>query len=200
MTTKTMRRRACCALGGLLLAAAPAAGAAPTPRQTINALRFNTTAAQLDRIYRGLPAGPMPQATSRGFVRFEVFHGNPVSGNQRGNMLLNDPFTPWFWSGQVWFVNREGEHELTQRTGPDRSGRPFPAYVHYGPSLVDGRTAMIADYPGNENPPPISNIVLDCRTVQTGVLMCYAWLYAIKPYFGPKTLLFYVFQDFTNPN
>jgi hypothetical protein len=199
MTAKTVRRciGSAVAAASLALPAACAAGG-PSPRQTIDTLRFNYTAAQLDHLYSTLPAGQMPIGTSRGFVRFELVHGDPLSANRPVNVLLNDPLTPFFWKGQVWSINSDGQHELVQRSLNDRT-RPFPGYVHYAKSLVDGKQAMAADYPGNENPPPINNIVLECRTVQRGVLMCYAWEFVIKPYVGPKTLLFYVFQDFTNP-
>lgn len=207
MTVKLFRR--CIAGLSLCLTVAAPAGsqaASPAPRQTIDALRFRYTDAQLNHIYRSLTVGPMPEGPSRGFVRFDLGFGSPLSYDRRLNTMLNDPITPYFWKGQVWFINSEGEQELTNRVGNDH-GRAFPAYVTYGKSLLDGRTAMIGAYPGDENPPPINNIVLDCRAAQSDpktekpkVLFCYAWLYLIKPFFGPKRLLFYVFQDFTNPN
>jgi hypothetical protein len=201
MTATALRRCACGLVVAPLLAFVAASSAAsPTPRQTIAALRFDYTDAQLNQIYRGLPAGRMPgNATSRGFVRFVLgAPSNPFSPNRQLNTTLNDPLTPLFWKGQVWF-NDEGEQELMNRVLND-STKQLPAYVKYGKSLVDGRRAMIATYPGATNPPPVNNIVLECRTVQAGVLFCYAWQFVIQPLVGPKVQLFYVFQDFTNPN
>jgi hypothetical protein len=176
-----------------------AAHAAPPPQQTINKLRFGYTDAQLNHLYGTLSAGAMPEGTSRGFVRFDLGTGLDLLRNRQGNEMFNDPIRAYFWDGQRWFVNGEGEQEL-ENVVLNGSSRQFPAYVWYGPSLLDGRTAMIADYPGDENPPPVNNIVLDCRDVQAGVLMCYAWYFWEKPFVGPKTLLFYVFQEFARPS
>lgn len=174
--------------------ATPSDGAACSgehARATIEALRFDFTMPQVDQVYRAIPAGPMPGwgVETWGRVRLPL----PGAEDRQANALLNDPVVPNLWQGQVFFTRERGGH-MYNRTLHD-SMRTFQADVAYGRSLVGPGEAIIATYPALHNPYPVSNIVLECRTVQTSVYYCYAWLFPIAPFVGPKTQLFYVFQD-----
>lgn len=163
-------------------------------RATIHALRFDFTIEQVDQVYAALPAGPMPGwgTETWGRVRLPI----PGAEDEQANALLNDPLVPNLWQGQVFFTRSGGGH-MYNRVLHD-AVRTYQADVGYGPSLVSGGRAIVATYPAMHNPYPVSNIVLECRTAQTGIYFCYAWLFPVAPFVGPKLQLFYVFQD-ANP-
>lgn len=168
-------------------------------RRTIEALRYDYTAAELDTIYRAVPAGPMPGRGIETWGRVRCEFSVECLGfdrHRQANDTFNDPFVPNFWQGQVFFTDDTGG-TMYNRVAHD-STRTFQADVSYGPSLSADGPAIIATYPVEHNPYPVSNIVLECRQPQTKILFCYAWWYPIQPFVGPKGLLFYVFQD-ANP-
>ena len=160
-------------------------------RASVKALRFAYSKPQIEVIYRALPAGPMPGwgVETWGRVRLPL----PGAENKQANMLLNEPVVPNLWQGQVFFTHERGGH-MYNRTLHD-AVRTFQADIAYGRSLVATGDAIIATYPAEHNPYPVSNIVLECRTVQTKVYYCYAWWFPVAPFVGPKIQLFYVLQD-----
>jgi hypothetical protein len=171
-------------------------------RSTLTALRFDYTYGQVDAIYRSVDAGAMPGWDVKSFGRVRCQFSVRCLGfdqDHRANHLVNEPVVPLLWSGQHWWTTETGGR-FVQRTGPDRSFEWLEATVKYDSSLVDGKPAIVGIYPLEKNPPPVSNIVLENREVQSGVYLGWAWLYAVAPYVGPKVLLFHVLQDFNNPN
>lgn len=171
-------------------------------RTTIDALRFDYTYWQLAAIYRSLDAGPMPgwDVESYGRIRCQLsVRCLGFDQNHQANHLINDPIVPLLWSGQHWWTTETGGR-FVQRTGPGGDFEWLEATVKYDRSLVDGKGAIVGLYPLRKNPPPVSNIVLENRQIQSGVYFGWAWLYVIAPYVGPKILLFHVFQDFNSPD
>lgn len=179
-----------------------AACSGPNARSTFNALRYDYTYAQLGAIYRSLDAGSMPGWDVISFGRIRCQFSVQCLGfddDEAANNAINDPLVPQLWRGQHWWTTSTGGR-FVQRTGPTGEFEWLEAKVKYDKSLVDGRPAIVGTYPLAKNPPPVSNIVLENREIQTGIYFGWAWEYAIAPYVGPKVLLFHVFQDFNNPN
>jgi hypothetical protein len=198
MGSSLLRRGAVvAALALALVAVMPIAAAAqPAPgsdRGIVEALRFHDTTAQLDRLFRSLPAGAMPgHVTARGWVRCRL------SGceSRQGNMLLNDPFVPLLWKGQVWSTDANGG-TYTNRTLNDRR-RDFPAVVSYGRAFMDDRPAIVATYPSRTNPPPVDELILNFRLVADGVYLGYVYLE--PPWTHQHLLLFNVIEDSLSAN
>lgn len=109
------------------------------PGATVNDLRFGCSQLQYDTLYSALPAGAVPRnVTTQGFVR-----SNPVAE------LL--------WQGKVFL-----DGTATNRVA---GAQVFPATVYVGSSFLDGRPAVIIDYP----PGPLGFIRDEIREVQPGV-------------------------------
>jgi uncharacterized membrane protein len=169
-------------------------------RSTITALRFAYTAVQLETIYESLDPGLMPgyDVKSRGWVRCQF--GVRCLGfdqNREANTLINDPIVPILWRGQWFFTDADGGY-LLNRTLNDTQ-QTLRGEVAYGESMMGG-PAIVITYLSKYNPFPIDHIILECRTIQTGILDCYAWEHIELGPLGDRfLLLFNVFQDTTNP-
>lgn len=171
-------------------------------RKTIEALRFDYTYEQLEAIYGSLDAGAMPGWDVKSYGRVRCQFSVRCLGfdqDHQANHAVNEPIVPQLWSGQHWWTTETGGR-FVQRTGPGGGFEWLEATVKYDRSLVDGEPAIVGVYPLEKNPPPVNNIVLENRQIQSGVYFGWAWQYVIEPYVEPKVLLFHVFQDFNSPD
>lgn len=106
---------------------------------TLDSLRWGCSEAQYDALYSALPAGPAPAGVTDGFAR-----------NLPGAGLL--------WQGKVFTPGA-----ATNRVA---GALAFPAAVYPGPSLLDGRPAVVIDYPPGS---PVGFIRDEVRQVLPGV-------------------------------
>jgi hypothetical protein len=171
----------------------PAQASPEAANATVDTLRFGYTTAELDALFRSLPAGPMPgKVTAGGYVRCRA----PGCESRGGNALLNDPIVPLLWKGQVWDTDATGG-TLTNRVLND-TRREYPATVGYGPAIFDGNPAIEVAYPPDRNPRIVDDLYLDCRDVENGVYLCYVFIEV--PGTERHQLLFNVIENTTSPD
>lgn len=154
------------------------------PERTVATLtsRSLCTQGELDALYAGLGAGPMPTYASvaRGYWRWDP--GYTADTLEPAHDRLTSRF---FWNGKI-FYTRPGGGWLVNRYGDDAVDA-FPAQVTYGPGQWDGHRAILVDY--TKCPRPDSQFASlflhdEMRRVQTGVYLGFGWWAGSKTWPG----------------
>lgn len=150
-------------------------------QKTVDALRFGFNQAQLDQIFRFIPAGPMPgwNARCKGYAIWKADSGTE-----------DDEANAWseaLWQGKTFFTGEFGGH-VWNRWGSSNT-TAIRGSVYYGSSIMDGKPEITIRYNGVEWAG-----FDEVRTVQPGVQLGYGYSQA-----GPTKLVNFVF-DFVHPS
>jgi hypothetical protein len=142
--------------------------------QTVNALRFNENAAQLDTTFRCLAkySNPMPGwgVQAKGWVRLAA-PGGPFD-QLLMQLMMN------VWQGKVWYTHTDGG-SIYNRMFDDRE--TWHHTVNYAPtSILDDRPTIFV----NAAPVPgVDNI----RMVQPGIYLGTTMTDGVQPIWGPDS-------------
>ncbi|MFC8531425.1 hypothetical protein [Nocardia sp. NPDC057227] len=121
---------------------------------TIDALRLRCTPDQQDLLFHEAAPGAAPRGVTSGWVVRPGY----VQG-----------IAPAFWIGKTFATGPDGGPLTNRVTGLDIAA--WPANIHRGTALLDGRPAWVLDY----TPSPTPQVHDEVREVAPGVWFGYSW-------------------------
>lgn len=169
------------------LASPPAEAAQPAARLVLDdLLRF--PAARLEALYRAAPCPPL--SALDGDLRGRMLAW-PGAGRATGLALRSLAGRSWFpWRGKSFRPLSGDAGEGINRVISD-ARRWYRFETRLGPSLCDGREALLLDYDLPTNPFFIRPIKDEVRTLQPGLFLGQAWLAAGA---APRLVLYFALE------
>lgn len=134
---------------------------------------LKTPKVQLDALFQGSPAGPIPQGNAAGTIVFAP--GSPIA--RPAARVLG----AIFWRGKVF---RPASHDLKNKISP-LSIPAIRAEVDHGASWLDGRQCVVLDYSKSSK---VAGWIRDeIREVSPGLYLGLVW--GVGRVFGGRRLI-----------